>query len=101
MKLKFLTLFCLAIVGYTQAQDKPNILVIWGDDVGYSNISINNQGMMGYQTPNIDRIASEGVMFRTAWSSAICGPSRALIMTGCYANTTGAYYNGFFKDQKE
>jgi len=38
------------------AQKKPNILIIWGDDIGYSNISINSQGMMGYKTPNIDRI---------------------------------------------
>jgi len=43
--------------------DKPNILVIWGDDIGYSNISINSQGMMGYQTPNIDRIGHEGAVF--------------------------------------
>ena len=45
-----------------QAQDgKPNILVIWGDDIGTWNISHNNRGMMGYRTPNIDRIAKEGV----------------------------------------
>jgi arylsulfatase len=44
------------------AQDKkPNILVIWGDDIGLTNISFNNRGMMGYKTPNIDRIAKEGV----------------------------------------
>ena len=46
------------------AQDKkPNILVIWGDDIGLTNISHNNRGMMGYKTPNIDRIANEGVAF--------------------------------------
>ena len=45
------------------AQDKPNILVIWGDDIGTWNISHNNRGMMGYRTPNIDRIASEGISF--------------------------------------
>ncbi len=40
---------------------KPNILVLWGDDIGYWNISFNNKGMMGYSTPNIDRLANEGV----------------------------------------
>jgi hypothetical protein len=45
------------------AGKKPNILVIWGDDIGTWNISHNSRGMMGYQTPNIDRIAKEGVGF--------------------------------------
>ena len=45
------------------AADKPNILVIWGDDIGWSNISAYNLGMMGYETPNIDRIANEGALF--------------------------------------
>jgi hypothetical protein len=47
----------------SQAGKKPNILVIWGDDIGTWNISHNNRGMMGYRTPNIDRIAREGVSF--------------------------------------
>ena len=46
-----------------QAQDKPNILVIWGDDIGQSNISAYTKGLMGYRTPNIDRIADEGMIF--------------------------------------
>jgi len=46
-----------------QGKKKPNILVIWGDDVGYWNVSAYNQGMMGYKTPNIDRIAREGALF--------------------------------------
>ena len=45
------------------ASDKPNILVIWGDDVGQSNISAYTMGLMGYQTPNIDRVAKEGMIF--------------------------------------
>jgi arylsulfatase len=50
--------------GHAMAQsDKPNILVIWGDDIGQSNVSAYSRGVMGYQTPNIDRIASEGMMF--------------------------------------
>ena len=51
-----LAIFSTSVFG----QDKPNILVIWGDDIGGFNISANNQGMMGYKTPNIDNIAKEG-----------------------------------------
>jgi len=63
------------------AADKPNILVIWGDDVGRSNISAYTMGMMGYQTPNIDRIANEGVIFTDYYGEQSCtaGPS-AFIM---------------------
>ena len=66
MKLtKILTvLMALAFSSLVQAQDaKPNILVIWGDDIGQSNISAYNMGMMGYQTPNIDSIAKQGMIF--------------------------------------
>jgi Sulfatase len=49
-----------------QNQTKPNILIIWGDDIGWFNISANNNGMMGYRTPNIDRVAREGALF-TDW----------------------------------
>jgi arylsulfatase A-like enzyme len=49
--------------GTALAQDKPNILVVWGDDIGQSNISTFTRGVMGYRTPNIDRIASEGMAF--------------------------------------
>ncbi len=52
-----ITLVILGLAGPASAQDRPNILVIWGDDIGYWNISAYNQGMMGYKTPNIDRIA--------------------------------------------
>ena len=48
------------------AQEPPNILVIWGDDIGWYNISAYNLGVMGYRTPNIDRIAREGALF-TDW----------------------------------
>ncbi len=52
----------ICMTGFAQASDKkPNILVIWGDDIGVWNISHNNRGMMGYTTPNIDRIAKEGL----------------------------------------
>ncbi len=46
-----------------QAQNKPNMLIIWGDDIGQSNVSAYSKGMTGYHTPNIDRIAHEGMMF--------------------------------------
>jgi hypothetical protein len=53
--------------GITMAKaDKPNILIIWGDDIGWWNVSAYNHGTMGYRTPNIDRIAKEGAMF-TDW----------------------------------
>ena len=52
------TVAILALSASAAAQDKPNILVIWGDDIGWFNISAYNMGMMGYKTPNIDRIAN-------------------------------------------
>jgi arylsulfatase len=58
--------FTLAVLGLHEAQaqeKKPNILVIFGEDIGQSNISIYTKGSMGYKTPNIDRIATEGMMF--------------------------------------
>ena len=53
-------------------QDKPNILVIWGDDIGISNLSCYSHGLMGYQTPNIDRIAREGMMFTDSYGEQSC-----------------------------
>ncbi len=78
------------ITGIAQAQDtaqtqepaKPNILVIWGDDIGTWNISHNNRGMMGYQTPNIDRIASEGVAFTDYYAQQSCTAGRAAFIGG-------------------
>ncbi|MBI1317294.1 sulfatase-like hydrolase/transferase [bacterium] len=64
------------------AQDKPNILVIWGDDIGTWNISHNNRGMMGYQTPNIDRIAKEGVAFTDYYGQQSCTAGRAAFISG-------------------
>ena len=59
-------IFTMTVTPMSAFAAKPNILVIWGDDIGWSNISVYNHGMMGYQTPNIDRIAKEGAMF-TDW----------------------------------
>jgi arylsulfatase len=64
------------------AQDRPNILVIWGDDVGQSNISAYTRGLMGYQTPNIDRVANEGIMFTDYYGEQSCTAGRASFMLG-------------------
>ena len=65
-----------------QKNDKPNILVIWGDDIGTWNISHNNRGMMGYQTPNIDRIATEGIGFTDYYAQQSCTAGRAAFISG-------------------
>ena len=58
---------------YAQAvEQKPNILVLWGDDIGQSNISTYTRGMVGYKTPNIDRIASEGMTFTDYYAEQSC-----------------------------
>ena len=77
-----LVMFFLA-GGIVQAQNKkPNILVIWGDDIGIENISFNNRGMMGYQTPNIDRIAKEGIAFTDYYGQQSCTAGRAAFISG-------------------
>jgi len=68
---------------------KPNILVLWGDDIGYWNISHNNHGMMGYSTPNIDRIAREGVSFTDFYGQQSCTAGRAAFITGQNPLRTG------------
>jgi arylsulfatase len=78
----------LAATG-AQAADKPNILVIWGDDVGWFNISAYNHGMMGYKTPNIDRIAKEGAMFTDWYGQQSCTAGRAAFITGQSPIRTG------------
>jgi hypothetical protein len=64
----------LGLCSAQAAVSQPNILVIWGDDIGTWNISHNNRGMMGYQTPNIDRIAKEGVASPTTMRSRVAPP---------------------------
>ena len=71
------------------ADDRPNILVIWGDDVGMWNISHNNNGMMGYETPNIDRIAREGISFTDYYGQQSCTAGRAAFMGGNVPLRTG------------
>jgi arylsulfatase len=79
-----------AAQGTAHAQsDKPNILVIWGDDIGQFNISAYNRGMMGYRTPNIDRIASEGALFTDWYGQQSCTAGRAAFVTGQSPIRTG------------
>jgi arylsulfatase len=86
------TLVLLVASGFAFAQEgarKPNILIIWGDDIGYWNISANNQGMMGYKTPNIDRIAREGANFTDWYGQQSCTAGRACFITGQVGFRTG------------
>ena len=62
--------------------DKPNILVIWGDDIGQQNISAYHRGMMGGSTPNIDRIANEGAIFTDSYAQQSCTAGRASFILG-------------------
>jgi arylsulfatase len=71
------------------AQKKPNILVIWGDDIGRSNISAYTMGMMGYRTPNIDRIANEGMIFTDYYGEQSCTAGRSSFITGQSVFRTG------------
>ncbi len=74
---------------FAAAAGKPNILVIWGDDIGVWNVSAYSQGMMGYQTPNIDRIAKEGMLFTDAYGEQSCTAGRASFVTGQSGFRTG------------
>jgi arylsulfatase A-like enzyme len=104
MKTKLFLTSCLAVIGafvaphLATAQSpspapssgkKPNILVIWGDDIGYWNVSAYNQGMMGYKTPNIDRIAKEGALFTDWYGQQSCTAGRAAFITGQSGFRTG------------
>jgi arylsulfatase A-like enzyme len=71
------------------AKDQPNILVIWGDDIGISNLSCYSEGLMGYRTPNIDRIAEEGVRFTDHYGEQSCTAGRAAFITGQNPYRTG------------
>jgi len=72
-----------------EAAEKPNILVIWGDDIGQSNISAYSHGVMGYKTPNIDRIASEGMKFTDYYAEQSCTAGRSSFIMGQSVFRTG------------
>jgi arylsulfatase len=67
----------------------PNILVIWGDDIGWQNVSAYGMGTMGYTTPNIDRIGMEGVRFTDRYAQPSCTAGRAAFITGQYPIRSG------------
>ena len=79
---------CVALAQEPQAK-KPNILVIWGDDVGISNISAYTMGVVGYRTPNIDRIANEGMIFTDYYGEQSCTAGRSSFITGQSVFRTG------------
>ncbi len=72
-----------------RTQKKPNILIIWGDDIGQSNVSAYSKGMMGYHTPNIDRIAHEGMIFTDYYGEQSCTAGRSAFITGQSVFRTG------------
>ena len=77
------------------AAGKPNILVIWGDDIGIANISAYSNGLMGYETPNIDRIAQEGIKFQHYYGEQSCTAGRSAFLTGQHIIRTGLSKVGF------
>jgi len=84
---------CALLIGFSSlvaaATDKPNILAIWGDDIGVYNVSAYNMGMMGYKTPNIDKIASDGIIFTDAYGDQSCTAGRSSFITGQHPIRTG------------
>ncbi len=80
----------LAVVSTAQATGKkPNICIIWGDDVGQSNVSAYSMGLMGYRTPNLDRVAKEGMIFTDYYAEQSCTAGRASFITGQHGLRTG------------
>jgi len=71
------------------AAKQPNILIIWGDDIGQSNLSCYSHGLMGYKTPNIDRIAKEGMLFTDSYAEQSCTAGRSAFITGQCVFRTG------------
>ena len=91
MTVRIIALFAgLAFAALSQAQQKkPNIVVFWGDDIGQSNVSAYSHGVMGYKTPNIDRVAREGMMFTDYYAEQSCTAGRASFITGQSGLRTG------------
>src|SRR6516225_3821473 len=83
-------LFSLVSPAQAQTQpQRPNIVVIWGDDIGFWNVSAYSRGMMGYHTPNIDRIAKEGALFTDVYAQQSCTAGRASFILGQHPFRTG------------
>ena len=83
------TLLCLQAATGRAETDKPNILVIWGDDIGITNISAYSEGLMGYKTPNIDSLAKDGMMFTDYYGEQSCTAGRSAFITGQHPVRTG------------
>ncbi len=81
-------IFLSSVTAHAEAS-QPNIVIIWGDDIGQSNISAYSQGLMGYKTPNIDRVAREGMMFTDYYAEQSCTAGRASFITGQSGLRTG------------
>ncbi len=79
----------LSITTVQASTDRPNVLVIWGDDIGVYNISAYHRGLIGGRTPNIDRIAAEGAMFTDAYGEQSCTAARSAFITGQHPFRTG------------
>lgn len=86
--LLFAQIFCLKDVAAAETK-RPNILVIMGDDIGWFNVSAYNHGLMGYETPNINKLAKEGIMFTDAYGEQSCTAGRAAFITGQHPFRTG------------
>ncbi len=69
-------------IAQDESADKPNIVVIWGDDIGQSDISAYTRGLMGFQTPNIDRVANEGMLFTDYYAEQSCTAGRSAFISG-------------------
>src|SRR5208282_2164333 len=90
LQLLVIALLGVPLIARGQAKPiHPNILVIFGDDIGYWNISKYNRGLMGYRTPNIDRIATEGAIFTDAYGQQSCTAGRSAFITGQSPIRTG------------
>jgi arylsulfatase len=81
--------FLFSLAASANAADKPNILVIFGDDIGIANVSAYSDGVMGYETPNIDRLAKEGLRFLHYYGEQSCTAGRAAFLTGQHGLRTG------------
>jgi len=80
---------CFAETVSAEARKRPNIVIIWGDDIGQSNVSAYTRGLMGYQTPNIDSVAREGMLFTDYYAEQSCTAGRASFITGQHGMRTG------------
>jgi arylsulfatase A-like enzyme len=88
-KLTIWSIVLLMFSGAAMAAKKPNILVLWGDDIGVWNTSAYNRGGMGYKTPNIDSIADEGALFTDMYAQQSCTAGRASFILGQQPFRTG------------